>query len=165
MFKTKSMKLLPVLLAFIIMIFTGCSDNSMAFKKGENYKRTDRSLFVEVQADNEWKMHKGSDRADKYAVYKLEETEYKAGKYTVFTISLKAKFGSDPLLLTNGDEKLLVSPTENGFSTTTVGINSNDSWKDFQKDFKAADDKEDFLKKISESEISKNKTSKYEKVN
>ncbi|QWH03971.1 DUF5512 family protein [Bacillus mycoides] len=159
----KNMKLLLVLFAFIIMIFTGCSsDNSMAFKKGDNYKRTDRPLFVEVQADNEWKMHKGSDRADKYAVYKLEETEYKAGKYTVFTISLKAKFGSDPLLLSNGDEKLLVSPTENGFSTTTVGINSNDSWKDFQKDFKAADDKEDFLKKISES---KNKTNKYEKVN
>lgn len=157
----KNMKLLLVLFAFIIMIFTGCSsDNSMAFKKGDNYKRTDRPLFVEVQADNEWKMHKGSDRADKYAVYKLEETEYKSGKYTVFTISLKAKFGSDPLLLSNGDEKLLVSPTENGFSTTTVGINSNDSWKDFQKDFKAADDKEAFLKKISEG-----KTRKYEKVN
>ncbi|EJR50104.1 hypothetical protein IIO_06417 [Bacillus cereus VD115] len=163
MFKTKSMKVFPVLLAFFIMIFTGCSsDNLMAFKKGENYKRTDRSLFVEVQENNEWKMHKGSDRADKYAVYKLEKTEYKAGKYAVFTISLKEKFGSDPLLLSNGDEKLLVSPNENGFSTTTVGINSNESWENFQKDFKEADDKENFLKKLSES---KTKTDKYEKVN
>ncbi|HFJ9306657.1 TPA: DUF5512 family protein [Bacillus cereus] len=162
MFKTKFMKIFPVSLAFVIMIFTGCSDDSIAFKKGESYKQTDRSLFVEVQADNEWKMHKGSDKADKYAVYKLEKTEYTAGKYSVFTISLKAKYGSDPLLLSNGDEKLLVSPTENGFSITTVGINSNDSWKNFQKDFKAAGDKEGFLKKTSEN---KNKTSKYEKVN
>lgn len=162
MIKVRSMRLVAVLLAFVIMIFTGCSDDSIAFKKGENYKQTDRSLFVEVHADNEWKMHKGSDKADKYAVYKLEKTEYTAGKYSVFTISLKEKYGSDPLLLSNGDEKLLVSPTENGFSITTVGINSNDSWKNFQKDFKAAGDKEDFLKKTSENKI---KTSKYEKVN
>lgn len=161
MFKTKSMKLFPVLLAFVIMIFTGCSsDNSMEFKKGENYKRTDRSLFVEVQENNEWKMHKGSDKADKYAVYKLEKTEYKAGKYAVFTISLKEKFGSDPLLLSNGDEKLIVSPTENGFSTKRVGMNSGDDWENFKKDFKAADDKEAFLKKLSED-----KAKKYEKVN
>ncbi|WP_309260517.1 DUF5512 family protein [Bacillus cereus] len=162
MFKVRSMRLVPVLFAFVSMIFAGCSDDSIAFKKGENYKQTDRSLFVEVQADNEWKMHKGSDKADKYAVYKLEKTEYTAGKYSVFTISLKEKYGSDPLLLSNGDEKLLVSSTENGFSITTVGINSNDSWKNFQKDFKAAGDKEDFLKKTSEN---KKKTSKYEKVN
>ncbi|HFJ9454037.1 TPA: DUF5512 family protein [Bacillus tropicus] len=161
MFKNKSMKLFPVLLVFVIMIFTGCSsDNSMEFKKGENYKRTDRSLFVEVQEDNEWKMHKGSDRADKYAVYKLEKTEYKAGAYAVFTISLKEKFGSDPLLLSNGDEKLIVSPTENGFSTKRVGMNSDDDWENFQKNFKAADDKEAFLKKLSED-----KAKKYEKVN
>ncbi|MDF9663915.1 DUF5512 family protein [Bacillus wiedmannii] len=112
MFKTKIMKIFPVLLAFVIMIFTGCSsDNSLEFKKGANYKRTDRSLFVEVQEYNEWKMHKGNDRADKYAVYKLDKTEYKAGKYAVFTISLKEKFGSDPLLLSNGDDHKKITPT------------------------------------------------------
>lgn len=161
MFKTKSIKLLPVLLAFIIMIFTGCSDNSMAFKKGEKYKENDGATFIEVQEDNEWKMHHSKDDANQYAIYKVEETEYKAGKYAVVTLSLKEKFGkSDPLRLSHGPEKFLVSPTENGISTKKVDLKTDNYWENFQKDFKAADDKEAFLKKISEG-----KTRKYEKVN
>lgn len=39
-------------------------------------------------------------------------------------------------------------------------MNSDDDWENFQKNFKAADDKEAFLKKLSED-----KAKKYEKVN
>ncbi|AWC30997.1 DUF5512 family protein [Bacillus cytotoxicus] len=157
----KNMKLLSILFALIIMILSGCSNNSLPFQKGEKYKENDGATFIEVQANNEWKMHRGRDRANEYALYRVEETEYKAGKYAVISLSLKEKFGkSDPLLLSNGPEKYLVSPTEKGISIKRVDLKSNNYWENFQKDFKEAKDKEAFLKKISEG-----KTRKYEKVN
>lgn len=157
----KNMKLLSVLCVFIITILSGCSDNSLAFKKGEKYKENDGSTFIEIVEENEWKMHRSKDRPNEYALYKVEETEFKAGKYAVVSISLKEKFGkSDPLRLANGGEKHLVSPTENGISTKRVDLSSDNYWENFQKEFKAADDKEAFLKKIAEG-----KTRKYDKTN
>ncbi|MGX5441515.1 DUF5512 family protein [Bacillus thuringiensis] len=157
----KKMNLLSVLFVSILILLTGCGGSSLAFKKGDKYKESDGRRFIEVVEDNEWKMHEKKNRTNEYALYKVEETEYKAGEYAVVSLSLKEQFGkSDPLRLSSGPEKYLVAPTDNGMSIGRVDFNMNNHWEKFQKNFKEAEDKEAFLKAVAEK-----LNRKYEKTN
>ncbi|TKI94616.1 hypothetical protein FC699_15170 [Bacillus wiedmannii] len=157
----KKTKLLSVLFVSILILLTGCGGSLLAFKKGDKYKESDGYTFIEITEDNEWKMHGKRDRANEYALYKVEETEYKGGKYAVVSLSLKEQFGkSDPLHLISGAEKYLVAPTDNGMSIGRVDHNMNNHWEKFQKNFKEAEDKEAFLKEVAEK-----LNRKYEKTN
>lgn len=157
----KRFKFLLVLFISIIVLLAGCGGSELAYKKGDKYKENDGATFIEVTADNEWKMHSKRNRENEYALYKLEETEYKAGKYAVVSISLKEQFGkSDPLRLASGAEKYLIASTEEGISAQRVDFTYNNFWNEFQKGFKEAKDKEAYLKKVSESN-----NLKYQKTN
>ncbi|EJQ35451.1 hypothetical protein IEE_05528 [Bacillus cereus BAG5X1-1] len=157
----KNMKLLSVLFICMTVLLAGCGGNSLPYKKGETYKENDSATFIEVKSDDEWKMHTSKDRPNEYALYKVDETEFKGEKSTVVSLSLKQQFGkSDPLYLKHGAEKYLVVPTENGFAIKRVDLSENNYWEKFKADFKAAKDKEAFLKKVAEKN-----TRKFEKTN
>lgn len=161
----KNVKLISVVFLVVIGILTGCSNDSVPYKKGETYKEGN-DKFLEVVEDNGWKVKELKGKKSDEASYKVESTEYKHEGYAVVSVSLKEKNSSnDPLGVRNDYEYHLLSRTKNGFSSLVVGTSHpNDTqWNKFKKGFENASDKEEFLKQKMDD--SKWKLNKFEKVN
>ncbi|PGX12090.1 DUF5512 family protein [Bacillus sp. AFS033286] len=158
----KNMKLLSVLFICMTVLLAGCGGTSLPYKKGETYKEQN-STFIEVKADDEWKINANTDRSNEYALYKVKQTDLTGGQYSVIEISVKQKFGnSNPMLIMNDYEYFLIGPTEKGFALWNVGTShpNDKNWKKFKEKYEKADDKEAFLKKEAERP-----SSKFEKTN
>ncbi|NWK72630.1 DUF5512 family protein [Bacillus paramycoides] len=145
----KKIKWLPLLFVLLSTFLVGCGD-SLPYKEGEKYKEEGYSTYVEILNKNEWKVHKGKE--NEYDVYSIESTEYSNGEYMVVKISRKDSInGIDPWNVQRPKYQLMVK-SEKGFNMLFLGRENEDpKWDKFQKEYKQATDKKDFLKKKIDS--------------
>uniref|UniRef100_UPI003F4952C6 hypothetical protein n=1 Tax=Bacillus multifaciens TaxID=3068506 RepID=UPI003F4952C6 len=159
-------KWLPILFVMLSAFLVGCGDSSQ-FKKGDkfleekskhNMKKGESS--IEIISDDKWKYI--DEENGKAAVYKVEETEYKSGKYKVIKISqADSDIKNDPWNIKKG-KYFMFDKDDSNFSLFQVGrvdgLDRND-WeylnkgydkgRDFKKDYDEAKDKEAFLKSVA----------------
>ena len=160
--KFKFLSVVSALLISITVLLAGCAGSSVPYKKGDTYKDNDKN-FIEVTADNEWRV-KGPQNYE--AFYKVEQTEYKGGAYSIISITLKEKTThTAPWLIKSSDEYYIIVPSEKGFNWVNVGSSHpNDTkWEKLKSELEKTSDQEALLKK--EFENNKKTLKKFEKTN
>ncbi|EOO04883.1 hypothetical protein IAW_05890 [Bacillus cereus str. Schrouff] len=158
----KFLSAVSALFISITVLLAGCGGSSVPYKKGDTYKDSDKN-FIEVTAENEWKV-KGYQNYE--ALYRVEPMEYKGGAYSVVSITLKEKMThTDPWLILNGDEYFIIESTEKGFNSVYMGssYSKDTKWKKFKNELEKTNDQEALLKK--EFENNKKTLKKFEKTN
>ncbi|MBH0322798.1 DUF5512 family protein [Bacillus cereus] len=163
MFKRfKFLSAVSALFISITVLLAGCGGSSVPYKKDDIYKDS-KDNFITITAENEWKV-KGYQNHE--AVYKVEPMEYKGGSYSVVSISVKEKTkDNDPLVIFDGTEYYIISPTDKGFNSVYIGSShsKDKDWKKLKSELEKTSDQEELLKK--EFENNKKTLKKFEKTN